>query len=133
MTPDAAQPLPETPVTKLPGEDAPLVPRPGGQPITADEALGSWRRRVRANNLAFGRNDPVPDALPLPQESGPSPMASFRLPRRKLVMAQGKLELEGDRTLSDVLNEVIDAYIAAPPGAVPVYSMPRVATRSRRG
>lgn len=128
------EPIPEATseslVPTLPGEDARLAPRPGGQPITPEEALGSWRRRVREDNAAFGRNEPIPTELPLPNEPGTKPMVSLRMPRRLQVMVWGKAEME-DRTLTEIVNEALSAYVASPPGTVPVYLTPR--SKSSRG
>lgn len=118
-------------MSMLPGEDAPLMPRAGGQPVTPDEALGSWRRRVREKNVAFGRDDPIPTELPLVNAGGKSPSVSVRVPLRMQVLALGRAEMEG-RTMAEVVNEALLAYIAGSPGTVPVYEPPHLAHRRSR-
>lgn len=108
----------------LPGEDRPLAMRPGGQPITPDEALGVARRMARENQ-ARGRkltHLDLPDELPSP-EARLIP-AAYRLPPRTLMFVRAKAEMEG-RTVTEVITEALEAYAVSSPGAKPVYRTSR--------
>lgn len=115
----------------FPGEDAPLPMRIGGQPITDAEALGVARRYVREQNETSGKNEPVPDELPLPSEPGRTPIESFRLPRRRKWRARARAEMEG-KSLTEVINEALEAYGNSSPGSVVQYVMPSTGGPRRR-
>lgn len=100
----------------FPGEDGPLAMRYGGEPITPDEALGVARRlaRSRASAGRTGKNAVAPERLPTVGES--KSLGTYQLDDRLLAFARAKAEME-DRPLTDVVDEALSAYIAAPPGA----------------
>lgn len=106
----------ETPLTPLPGEDAPLAMRYGGEPITPAEALGVARRlaRLAADRGRTGRAATIPDALP-PVDGGTT-LGTYKLPVRLLAFVRAKAEME-ERTVTDVVTEALEAYVATPPGA----------------
>lgn len=104
-----------------PGEDAPLVLRAGGQPITDDEALGVARRWVREANERLGHSEPLPSQLPLPSTPGVTPLASFRISRREVMLSRAKAEMEG-RSLTEVVREILAAYNRSEPGATVQYT-----------
>ena len=110
----------------LPGEDAPLLPRRGGPPPTADEALGTARRMARERAQRLNTEPELPEALPFPSETGTTPLMSIRVPRRRQWFAHAKADMEG-RTLTDVVNEALDAYGQTPPGSVLTYTPPKKA------
>lgn len=117
----------------LPGELQPLEPRPFGDPIKPDEALGVARRhhmktqsqRNAARKRARGpQTPPVPVADPpteLPHPEARPVQAAFRLPPRLLMLARGQAELEGGRTLTEVITEALEAYTRGAPGSRFVY------------
>lgn len=119
----------------LPGELAPLEPRPFGEPIKPEEALGVARRhhvrtqaqRRAARNRGLGDGPQAPAApVPDPPTELPHPearlvSAAFRLSPRLLMLARGQAELEGGRTLTDVITEALEAYTRGTPGARFVY------------
>ena len=119
--PRGEQPEHETPEGMLPGEDAPLPLRLGGQPVRDDEALGVARRWVRESNERLGRTEEPPTELPLPSESGITPLASFRVPRRTIMFARAKAEMES-RSLTEVVREMLAAYNRSEPGAKVSYT-----------
>jgi len=120
------------PVMKYPGEDAPLPFRHGGQPISDDEAVGVARRYVREQNEVSGKDEPLPTELPLPQEPGRTPIESFRLPRRRKWRARARADMEG-RSLTDVINEALEAYANASPGSTVQYVLPSAGGAPRPG
>ncbi len=109
-------------MTTYPGEDGPLAMRYGGEPITADEALGVARRhaRVMQTQGRTGRASAIPDALP-PVEGGPTVLGTYKLPTRLLAFVKAKAEMEGV-TVTDVVREALEAYAAASPGARVAWS-----------
>lgn len=122
----------------LPGESEPLAMRYAGEPITPDEALGVARRhhmrtlsqRVAAKNRGVKNGIGGPVEVPEPPDELPSPHAravpaAYRLPPRLLAFVRAKAEME-NRTVTDVIVEALQAYIAASPGAKVQY---RVAKR----
>lgn len=117
--------------TETPGEDAPLPMRAGGQPITDAEALGVWRRWIREQNEASGRQEDLPTELPLPNERGKTPLISFRVPRRAVLFARARAEMEGV-SLTDVVRDFIEAYGRAEPGSVVQFAIPATSSTARR-
>lgn len=110
----------------LPGEDAPLAMRYGGEPITDDEALGVARRLARVH-VAQGRelsHLSVPDALP-PVDAR-MVQSAFRFPPRLMHRVRALAEMEG-RTVTDVVTEALQAYAASSPGSRVAY----IARRAR--
>jgi len=109
---------------QLPGEDGPLDMRYGGEPITADEALGVARRLAR-KELAVGRRN---TKLVVPEELPPVTIAKtshiFRLPPRSVAYARARAEMEGT-TLSAIVEEALDAYGRGVPGSRITYTPPR--------
>src|SRR5690606_31563470 len=91
-----------TPAGPLPGEDAPLAMRPGGAPITPEEALGVARRVARARGRLV-RLDAVDE---LPREDATLVPAAYRLPPRLLHPVRAKAEMEG-RSVTAVLTEAL--------------------------
>lgn len=61
----------------------------------------------------------LPAELPHP-EARPV-QAAFRLSPRLLMLARGQAELEGGRTLTEVITEALEAYVRGTPGARFVY------------
>lgn len=96
--------------------------RYGGEPVTADEALGVARRYARAmrSQGRTGRAAEIPDALP-PVEGGPTVLGTYKLPERLLAFVRAKAEMEGV-TVTDVVREALEAYVTASPGARAVWS-----------
>jgi hypothetical protein len=115
----------ESAARPLPGEDAPLPRRHGGNPPTPAEALGTGRRLAREYATRRGLPVEVPDVLPFAEQAGSSPLISVRMSKRATWFAHAKADMEG-RSVSDVVREAVDAYIASPPGAVVRYEMPEL-------
>ncbi|GAB2972929.1 hypothetical protein [Actinotalea caeni] len=112
-----------TPAGPLPGEDAPLAMRPGGAPITPEEALGVARRVARVAR-ARGRLVRLDAVDELPPEDATLVPAAYRLPPRLLHAVRAKAEMEG-RSVTAVLTEALQAYADSPPAATVRYRVPR--------
>ncbi len=108
-----------TPAGPLPGEDAPLAMRPGGAPITPEEALGVARRVARVAR-ARGRLVRLDAVDELPPEEATLVPAAYRL----LHAVRAKAEMEG-RSVTAVLTEALQAYADSPPAATVRYRVPR--------
>ncbi|TRW46425.1 hypothetical protein [Georgenia yuyongxinii] len=111
--------------TLLPGEDAPLPMRYGGEPLKPEEVLGVARRmakvaRVQGRKLT---HLDVPEELPSPD--APLVPAAYRLPPRTLMFARAKSEMEGV-TLTSIITTALNAYISASPGSAVQYKPPKV-------
>lgn len=112
-----------TAARSLPGEDAPLPRRTGGNPPTELEALGTARRMAREQAQRRGVDPELPDALPFRETSGTTPLLSVRVPKRDLWFAHAKGDME-DRTVSDVVREAVNEYGKTPPGSRLVFVPP---------
>src|SRR5690606_41152175 len=86
-----------TPAGPLPGEDAPLAMRPGGAPITPEEALGVARRVARVAR-AHGRLVRLDAVDELPPEDATLVPAAYRLPPRLLHAMRAKAEIDRKST-----------------------------------
>ncbi len=106
----------------LPGEDAPLPRRLGGEPVTADEALGVLRRHTRAQANRTGKAADVPETLP--SATAPKVATLFRLPPRTMAFVRAKAEAEG-ATVTTIVEEALEAYARTPPGSRVSYTPPR--------
>lgn len=115
MTASAAEPLP--------GEDAPLPRRIGGNPPTELEALGTARRMAREQAARRGVAPELPESLPFRETSGTTPILSIRAPKRDLWFGHAKADME-DRTVSDFVREALHEYGQTPPGSKLVFVPP---------
>lgn len=110
--------------TKLPGEEAPLEMRYGGEPIRDEEALGVARRLARVH-AAHGRTltaMKAPDELP--PHDAPRVQAAFRIPPRLLMRVRARADMESV-TVSDVVVEALEAYANGVPGSKVKYVAPK--------
>jgi hypothetical protein len=115
---------PAAPYTPLPGELTPLqwdgTPRP---PVTAAEALGVARRladrAAREGRVRSAMARPVQ----LPDRAALRVMSAHRLPPLVVMMSRGRAELEG-RTLTDVIERLLEGYASSPPGTVARWVYP---------
>jgi len=98
--------------------------RHGGEPVTADEALGVARRHARLVAETSRRQPPreVPDVLP--PVGAAKTQVLFRLPPRSLAYARARAEMEG-ATLTQIVEEALDAYGRGVPGSRVTYTPPR--------
>ena len=107
----------------LPGEDDILPMRWGGDPITAEEALGVSRRHARVLAQRGRRHiNAVVDELP--DSDSPLVAIGLRLPPRLMAFTRAKAEMEG-RTVTQIIEWALEKYIASPPGSTVRYDPPR--------
>lgn len=121
--PEEGCPMTASPAELLPGEDAPLPRRIGGNPPTEFEALGTARRMAREQAARRNVAPDLPDSLPFRETSGTTPLLSVRVPKRDLWFAHAKGDME-DRTVSDVVRDAVHEYGKTPPGSRLVFIPP---------
>jgi hypothetical protein len=92
----------------LPTETSPVPWEPGRGPITTEEALGSLRRRRRAEHARSGKGE---DELPpeLPAKDAPKLAMVTRQPPYHLAFAHARAEAEGTN-LTAVIEEFLITY-----------------------
>lgn len=106
----------------LPGEAEPLPRRLGGEPITAEEALGVARRAARTQAERSGKPIEIPESLP--SATAAKVAVLYRLPPRTMAFVRAKAEVEG-ATVTTIVEEALEAYARTPPGSRVSYTAPR--------